>query len=143
MNTSLDYFSDTPIADSIRQEFLDNLLNIYEELETSFSRQLYLFYKGFEFRSLWNMDEKMARFQRRAATLAKGTGYLQGVNSLTRALLEITNIEMAARSCFTSKKPKLVYTNGPLTKRKIQRYVFQALLLPKLIAPYYNSHRCS
>ena len=78
MNTSLDYFSDTPIADSIRQEFLDNLLNIYEELETSFSRQLYLFYKGFEFRSLWNMDEKMARFQRRAATLAKGTGYLKG-----------------------------------------------------------------
>ena len=107
MNTSLDYFSDTPIADSIRQEFLDNLLNIYEELETSFSRQLYLFYKGFEFRSLWNMDEKMARFQRRAATLAKGTGYLQGVNSLTRALLEIANIEMAARSCFTSKKPKI------------------------------------
>ena len=62
MNTSLDYFSDTPIADSIRQEFLDNLLNIYEELETSFSRQLYLFYKGFEFRSLWNMDEKMQGF---------------------------------------------------------------------------------
>ena len=62
MNTSLDYFSDTPITDSIRQEFLDNLLNIYEELETSFSRQLYLFYKGFEFRSLWNMDEKMQGF---------------------------------------------------------------------------------
>ena len=49
----------------------------------------------------------MATFQRRAATLAKGTGYLQGVTSLTKALQEITKIEMAARSCFTSKKPKI------------------------------------
>ncbi|XP_027042405.1 uncharacterized protein LOC113670461 [Pocillopora damicornis] len=121
---------DTPIADSIRQEFLDNLLNIYEELETSFSRQLYLFYKGFEFRSLWNMDEKMARFQRRAATLAKGTGYLQGVNSLNRALLEITNIEMAARSCFTSKKPKI----------GIYKWSFDKMKDPTMFKELYESY---
>lgn len=98
---------ETPIADNVRQEFIDNLLNIYEELESSFSKQLYSFYKGFEFRSLWNMDKKMAKFQSRAATLTKGSGYLQGVTSLTKALLEIENIEMAARRCFTSKKPKI------------------------------------
>lgn len=76
-------------------------------MKTSFSKQLYLFYKGFEFRSLWNMDKKMAKFQRRAATLTKGSGHLQGVTSLTKALQEINNIEMAARSCFTTKKPKI------------------------------------
>ena len=135
MNTSLDYFSDTPIADSIRQEFLDNLLNIYEELETSFSRQLYLFYKGFEFRSLWNMDEKMARFQRRAATLAKGTGYLQGVNSLNRALLEITNIEMAARSCFTSKKPKIGIYKWSFDKMKDPTVCFKLYSYLNLLRP--------
>ena len=105
--TSIDNFPGTPIADNVRQEFIDNLLNIYEELETSFSKQLYLFYKGFEFRSLWNMDKKMAKFQRRAATLTKGSGHLQGVTSLTKALQDINNIEMAARSCFTTKKPKI------------------------------------
>ena len=98
---SLGLFIGTPIADSIRQEFVDNLLNVYEELETRFAKQVYLFYKGFQFRTLWNVDKKMETFQRRAASLAKGTGNLQGVTTIEAALHEITNIEKTARTCFT------------------------------------------
>ena len=60
----------------------------------------------------------MAKFQSRAATLTKGSGYLQGVTSLTKALQEIKNIEMAARSCFTSKKPKISIHKWSFDKTK-------------------------
>ena len=49
-------FLDSPIAESIQQTFLDDLLTSYGQMETSFAEHLYHFYKGFEFRSLWNVD---------------------------------------------------------------------------------------
>lgn len=48
-----------------------------------FSRHLNLFYKGFEFNSLWNVDGTFADFQRRASEAAEGTGQLHGVLELT------------------------------------------------------------
>ncbi|KAJ7388773.1 hypothetical protein OS493_035739 [Desmophyllum pertusum] len=39
----------SPIADNIKQIFLDNLLTTYEEMETTFAKKLYQFYKSFEF----------------------------------------------------------------------------------------------
>ncbi|XP_078383070.1 uncharacterized protein LOC144665665 [Oculina patagonica] len=91
----------SPITDNIQQTFLDNLLTSYEKMETSFAKQLYKAYKGFEFRSLWNVGEKMESFQQRAVNAAKGTGRLNGVLTLKKALYEIEQIENKARSCFT------------------------------------------
>lgn len=95
-----------PVADSIQQTFLDNLLTFYEGLEISFAKQLYKAYKGFEFRSLWDVSDKMESFQRQAVNAAKGTGRLNGVLNLKKALREIEKIENEARRCFTSKHHK-------------------------------------
>lgn len=81
--------------------FLDDLLTSYQQMETSFSKYLYQFYKGFEFRSLWNVSGTLANFQRRASTAAQGTGQLQGVLELTNALQEIDDIQNRGRQCFT------------------------------------------
>ena len=70
-------------------------------METSFTKNLYQFYKGFEFRSLWDVGEKLAQFQRTAIEAAEGTGALQGVLQLTKALQEIENLESKGRTCFT------------------------------------------
>ncbi|KAJ7390685.1 hypothetical protein OS493_023397 [Desmophyllum pertusum] len=48
---------DSPITARIQQTFLDDLLAAYEHMETRFSQYLYLCYKGFEFRSLWNVED--------------------------------------------------------------------------------------
>ena len=76
--------------------FLDGLLTSYQHIETGFAQQLYQLYKGFEFRSLWVVQEKLAEFERRA-----GTGNLKGVLELTKALQEIDNIENKGQRCFT------------------------------------------
>ena len=81
--------------------FLDDLLTSYQQIETSFAKYLYKFYKGFEFRSLWNVTNKLTEFQRLASEAASGTGKLQGVLELTKALQEIDDIESKARECFT------------------------------------------
>ena len=75
-------------VDSIGQPS-DNLLTPYEKMETSFAKQLFKAYKGFEFRSLWNVGEKMESFQHRAVNDTKGTGGLDGVLNLKKALYEI------------------------------------------------------
>lgn len=81
--------------------FLDDLLTAHQQLETSFTKHLYQFYKGFEFRSLWNVDEKLAEFQRRASVAARGTGKIKGVGELTKALQQIDIIQNKGRHCFT------------------------------------------
>ena len=77
------------ICEKIQQTFPDNLLTPYEKMETSFAKQLFKAYKGFEFRSLWNVGEKMESFQHRAVNDTKGTGGLDGVLNLKKALYEI------------------------------------------------------
>ena len=81
--------------------FLDGLLTSYQQIETGFARQLYQLYKGFEFRSLWIVREKLAEFERRAVLAAQGTGNLRGVLELTKALQEIDDIENKGQRCFT------------------------------------------
>ena len=95
------FFSDSPIAESTQQMFLDGLLTSYQQIETGFAQQLYQLYKGFEFRSLWVVQEKLAEFERRAVLAAQGTGNLKGVLELTKALQEIDNIENKGQRCFT------------------------------------------
>ena len=81
--------------------FLDDLLTSYQGIETRFAKHLYQVYKSFEFRSLWDVSDRLAEFQRRASEAAKGTGNLQGVLELTKALLEIDKIEIRVQKCFS------------------------------------------
>ena len=81
--------------------FLDDLLTSYQQIQTSFAKQLYKLYKGFEFRSLWNVDDQLSKHQRRAVEAARGTGKLLGVAELSNALKEINQIQNKARKCFT------------------------------------------
>ncbi len=80
---------------------LDDLLTSYQEIETGFAEQLYQLYKSFEFRSLWNVNDRLTAFQRRASEAAKGTGKLQGVVELTKAMQELDKIESKGQDCFT------------------------------------------
>lgn len=89
------------IARRTEQIFLDDLLTSYQQIQTRFAKQLYQLYKGFEFRSLWNVDDKLSKYQRRAVDAAKGTGKLLGVFELTNALQEINQIQNKGRKCFT------------------------------------------
>ena len=89
------------IARRTQQMFLDDLLTSYQQIQMRFAKQLYQLYKGFEFRSLWNVDDKLSKYQRRAVDAAKGTGKLLGAVELTNALKEINQIQNKARKCFT------------------------------------------
>ena len=84
--------------------FLDDLLTSYQQMETSFTQNLYQFYKGFEFRSLWKVGDTLVDFQRRASEAARGNEQLRGVLELTNALQEIDSIESKGRKCFTRFK---------------------------------------
>ncbi len=81
--------------------FFDDLLTSYGQMETSFTKHLYQFYKGFEFRSLWDVGEKLVQFERTATEAASGTRSLQGVLQLTKALEEVEGLENKGRRCFT------------------------------------------
>ncbi|KAL9982961.1 hypothetical protein ACROYT_G005076 [Oculina patagonica] len=98
---SLGETGDSPIADNIQQMFFDDLLTSYGQMETSFTKHLYQFYKGFEFRSLWDVGEKLVQFERTATEAASGTRSLQGVLQLTKALEEVEGLENKGRRCFT------------------------------------------
>ncbi|XP_078358139.1 uncharacterized protein LOC144642907 isoform X2 [Oculina patagonica] len=98
---SLSQTAGSPIAESIQQTFLDDLLTSYGQMETSFAKNLYLLYKGFEFRTLWNVIESLAQFERTASEAAPGTGSLQGVLQLTNALQSVNNLQNDAQQCFT------------------------------------------
>jgi len=83
---SLSQTGESPIADSIQQTFLDDLLSSYGVIETSFTKHLYHLYKGFEFRSLWDVSTNLVHFERTASEAAPGTGMLQGALQLNMAL---------------------------------------------------------
>ncbi|XP_028517529.1 uncharacterized protein LOC110247684, partial [Exaiptasia diaphana] len=92
---------DSPLEDQVQQMFLDNLLTSYQKMEASFSKNLYLFYKSFEFRTLWDETQRLASFERTASEAAAGNGQLQGVVQLNNALQEIDDLESRSRKCFT------------------------------------------
>ena len=80
---SNEFSSDSPIAQNVLQMFQDDLLASYEEMETAFAKHLYVLYKGFEFRTLWEVSETMTTYDRQASAAAAGTGRLGGVLELT------------------------------------------------------------
>ena len=90
-----------PIADNIQQTFLDNLLTSYRHMEDSFAIQLLETFKAFEFRTLWNVEDKLFKFERTASESAKGTGKLEGVLQLTKALEKLQELESKGQQCFT------------------------------------------
>ena len=95
------YLPAAPIADNIQQTFLDNLLTSYRHMEDSFAIQLLETFKAFEFRTLWNVEDKLFKFERTASESAKGTGKLEGVLQLTKALEKLQELESKGQQCFT------------------------------------------
>ena len=85
----------------MRQMFLDDILTAYGEMETSFTKAIYRFYKAFEFRTLWDVSGKMVKFERTAAEAATGTGSLQGILQLTKAVQAIEALKNKVEKCFT------------------------------------------
>ena len=85
--------------------FQDDLLASYEQMETAFAKRLYELYKGFEFRTLWDVSGTMTTYDRQASAAAAGTGKLGGVLELSKAIQAIDNIEFKAKKCFTTMGP--------------------------------------
>ncbi len=71
-------------------------------MENRFANKLYYYYKSFEFQSLWDVEEKIAQYQRTASGATDSTGKLQGVAELQKAIAEIDKLESAAQNCYTS-----------------------------------------
>ena len=103
--TSYVHSPDAPIADNIQQTFLDDLLTSYKQMEASFVMQLLDFFKGFEFRTLWNVVDDFFKFQRTASETAMGTGKLQGILQLSKSLENLDTLGGKTRQCFTTFHP--------------------------------------
>ena len=71
-------------------------------METRFAKKLYYYYKSFEFQSLWDVEEELAQYQRTASSATDGSGKLQGIAELQKAIARIDELESAARKCYTS-----------------------------------------
>ena len=104
---SNEFSSDSPIAQNVRQMFLDDLLASYEHMETAFAKHLYELYKAFEFDTLWDVSGTITTYDRQASAAAAGTGKLGGVLELTKAIQAIDGIEFKAKRCFTKMVPAL------------------------------------
>jgi len=70
-------------------------------MEDSFAIQLLETLKAFEFRTLWNVQDKVFKFERTASETAKGTGKLEGVLQLTKSLEKLEELESKTGQCFT------------------------------------------
>ena len=70
-------------------------------ISPSFAIQLLETFKAFEFRTLWNVEDKLFKFERTASESAKGTGKLEGVLQLTKALEKLQELESKGQQCFT------------------------------------------
>ena len=93
---------DAPIAENIQQNFLDDLLQTYRQMEIRFAKKLYNYYKSFEFQSLWDVEERIAEYQKLASRATDSTGKLQGVAELEKAIATIDELESSAQNCYTS-----------------------------------------
>ena len=71
-------------------------------MERRFARKLYYYYKSFEFQSLWDVEEKIAEYQRTASRATDGSGKLQGIAELQKAIAKIDELKSAAQNCYTS-----------------------------------------
>ena len=85
----------------MQQTFLDDLLTSNRHMEDSFAIQLMETFEAFEFRTLWNVQDKLFNFERTASETAKGTGKLEGVLQLTKSLEKLQELESKGRQCFT------------------------------------------
>ena len=107
-------FKDTPEINELRSVFMENLLRIYQELEGSFMKEVYGLYKAFRFRTLWETENPLPKFQRVASEGAHGRK-LNGIVELTNVLRNIQDMENRAVKCFTNN----IYTTD------IQRWAFR------------------
>ena len=71
-------------------------------MEIRFAKKLYSYYKSFEFQSLWDVEEKIAEYQRLASSATDIAGKLQGVAELQKAIAKIDELESSAQNCYTS-----------------------------------------
>lgn len=94
-------FLDTLEANELRSVFMENLLRIYQEMESSFMKEVYGLYKAFRFRTLWETENPLPQFQRVASEKALG-GRLNGILELANVLRNIQNMENRAVKCFTN-----------------------------------------
>ena len=67
-------------------------------METRFAEKLYSYYKS----SLWDVEEKIAEYQRLASRATDTAGKLQGVAELQKAIAKIDELESSAENCYTS-----------------------------------------
>ena len=96
------------ITNKLRETFTENLLSTYEELERSFTKKIYEFYKAIEFRTLWEGNNPLGSFKRVASESAKEIKTLVGVAELTKALTKVNDLKDKAVDCFS----RHVYTTN-------------------------------
>ena len=70
-------------------------------MERSFMERVYELYKAFKFRTLWEGENPLAKFQRVASESAHATRRLNGMIQLTEVLQNMENLEITAVKCFT------------------------------------------
>lgn len=81
--------------------FFDDLLTTYQTLKSRFYEILYLLYKSFEFRSLWDVSSILARYERTAVQAVARDGTLNEVAHLNMAIGGLTSIGYKAAQCFS------------------------------------------
>ena len=102
------------ISKDLQVEFLDNLLSTYQELETSFMREVYELHKAFRFRTLWEGTNPLSLYQRVAVESAHGVGRLNGILEMS---FEISNRpKRKLSSALLTTFILLIFRNGVLTK---------------------------
>ncbi|KAJ7392017.1 hypothetical protein OS493_014953 [Desmophyllum pertusum] len=100
----------TTLTEEMQVNFMDNLLSVYREMETSFMKYVYELFKGLKFRTVWDILDPLEGFQRGMLI----GGQLNGVIQLTKVLRNIQRLEVKAIKCYTNN----IYTTG------VQRWSF-------------------
>ena len=116
---------DTLEVNELRSVFMENLLRIYQKMESSFMKEIYGLYKAFSFRTLWETENPLPQFQRVASEKGLG-GRLNGIMELTNVLRNIQNMENRAVKCFTNN----IYTTD------IQKWSFSQQTDSKVLVQF-------
>jgi len=96
------YIEGAELSKKVQQNFIDYLLSTYRTLERTFLRNMYELHKAFMFRTLWEGNNPLQKFQRVASESALGTGRLNGVVQLTDVLTSMKQTQVLAVKCFTN-----------------------------------------
>ena len=96
------YIEGAELSKKVQQNFIDYLLSTYRTLERTFLRNMYELHKAFMFRTLWEGNNPLQKFQRVASESALGTGRLNGVVRLTDVLTSMKQTQVLAVKCFTN-----------------------------------------